>query len=200
MRGFGQRANRMFAGRQALAWPLLAGHFWPGSRLAAQPHPPDLVDRQRADRRRHGRSRAPRRSRRQRRTHRQRSAIRPRRQRRARSTRSGRVLAPGFIDMHSHSDMPLVTDGNAAEQDPAGRDDGSDRRVRFDCAAEGGPRRREPGPISTATSRRSRRTASPSTCCRTSASAPFASSSSASAIVRPRRPRSRRCRRSSRTR
>ena len=25
----------------------------------------------------------------------------------------GRVLAPGFIDMHSHSDMPLVTDGNA---------------------------------------------------------------------------------------
>ncbi len=26
---------------------------------------------------------------------------------------NGRVLAPGFIDMHSHSDMPLVTDGNA---------------------------------------------------------------------------------------
>lgn len=25
----------------------------------------------------------------------------------------GRVLSPGFIDMHSHSDMPLVTDGNA---------------------------------------------------------------------------------------
>ncbi len=25
----------------------------------------------------------------------------------------GRVLAPGFIDMHSHSDIPLVTDGNA---------------------------------------------------------------------------------------
>lgn len=25
----------------------------------------------------------------------------------------GRVLAPGFIDVHSHSDMPLVTDGNA---------------------------------------------------------------------------------------
>ncbi len=25
----------------------------------------------------------------------------------------GRVLAPGFIDLHSHSDMPLVTDGNA---------------------------------------------------------------------------------------
>jgi N-acyl-D-amino-acid deacylase len=25
----------------------------------------------------------------------------------------GRVLAPGFIDMHSHSDVPLVTDGNA---------------------------------------------------------------------------------------
>jgi N-acyl-D-amino-acid deacylase len=25
----------------------------------------------------------------------------------------GRTLAPGFIDMHSHSDMPLVTDGNA---------------------------------------------------------------------------------------
>jgi N-acyl-D-aspartate/D-glutamate deacylase len=24
----------------------------------------------------------------------------------------GRVVAPGFIDMHSHSDMPLVTDGN----------------------------------------------------------------------------------------
>src|SRR4029434_1504812 len=24
-----------------------------------------------------------------------------------------RTLAPGFIDMHSHSDMPLVTDGNA---------------------------------------------------------------------------------------
>ena len=24
----------------------------------------------------------------------------------------GRVLAPGFIDMHSHSDIPLVTDGN----------------------------------------------------------------------------------------
>ncbi len=24
----------------------------------------------------------------------------------------GRTLAPGFIDMHSHSDMPLVTDGN----------------------------------------------------------------------------------------
>src|SRR5918993_1015176 len=24
----------------------------------------------------------------------------------------GRVLAPGFIDMHSHSDMPLVIDGN----------------------------------------------------------------------------------------
>lgn len=35
----------------------------------------------------------------------------------ARATRvidaRGRVLAPGFIDMHSHSDMPLVTDGNA---------------------------------------------------------------------------------------
>ena len=25
----------------------------------------------------------------------------------------GRVIAPGFIDLHSHSDMPLVTDGNA---------------------------------------------------------------------------------------
>jgi N-acyl-D-aspartate/D-glutamate deacylase len=25
----------------------------------------------------------------------------------------GRVVAPGFIDMHSHSDMPLVTDGSA---------------------------------------------------------------------------------------
>lgn len=25
----------------------------------------------------------------------------------------GRVVSPGFIDMHSHSDMPLVTDGNA---------------------------------------------------------------------------------------
>lgn len=25
----------------------------------------------------------------------------------------GRVLAPGFIDLHSHSDIPLVTDGNA---------------------------------------------------------------------------------------
>ncbi|MGE3277394.1 MAG: amidohydrolase family protein [Vicinamibacterales bacterium] len=25
----------------------------------------------------------------------------------------GRVLAPGFIDMHSHSDIPLVTDGDA---------------------------------------------------------------------------------------
>ena len=24
----------------------------------------------------------------------------------------GRTVAPGFIDMHSHSDMPLVTDGN----------------------------------------------------------------------------------------
>ena len=25
----------------------------------------------------------------------------------------GRVIAPGFIDLHSHSDMPLVTEGNA---------------------------------------------------------------------------------------
>ncbi|MEP7115973.1 MAG: D-aminoacylase [Acidobacteriota bacterium] len=25
----------------------------------------------------------------------------------------GRVVAPGFIDLHSHSDLPLVTDGNA---------------------------------------------------------------------------------------
>ncbi|HUU35839.1 MAG TPA: amidohydrolase family protein, partial [Vicinamibacterales bacterium] len=25
----------------------------------------------------------------------------------------GRVVTPGFIDLHSHSDMPLVTDGNA---------------------------------------------------------------------------------------
>ena len=39
--------------------------------------------------------------------------------------------------MHSHSDMPLVTDGNAAEQDPAGRDDRSHRRVRLDRAAKG---------------------------------------------------------------
>jgi N-acyl-D-amino-acid deacylase len=35
----------------------------------------------------------------------------------ARATRvidaRGRAVAPGFIDMHSHSDMPLVTDGNA---------------------------------------------------------------------------------------
>lgn len=35
----------------------------------------------------------------------------------ARATRTidakGRVLAPGFIDLHSHSDVPLVTDGNA---------------------------------------------------------------------------------------
>lgn len=35
----------------------------------------------------------------------------------ARATRvidaKGRALSPGFIDMHSHSDMPLVTDGNA---------------------------------------------------------------------------------------
>ena len=28
----------------------------------------------------------------------------------------GRTLAPGFIDMHSHSDMPLVTDGNASSK------------------------------------------------------------------------------------
>ena len=24
----------------------------------------------------------------------------------------GRTVAPGFIDLHSHSDMPLITDGN----------------------------------------------------------------------------------------
>src|SRR6478735_7049249 len=28
----------------------------------------------------------------------------------------GRTVSPGFIDMHSHSDMPLVTDGNAASK------------------------------------------------------------------------------------
>ena len=52
-------------------------------------------------------------------------------------------MAPGFIDMHSHSDMPLVTDGNAPEQDPPGRDHRSDRRVATRSRREGAvaPRR-----------------------------------------------------------
>ena len=67
---------------------------------------------QRADRRRHRRARPPWQC-----GHRAREG-RERRRRRSHATARtidarGRVLAPGFIDMHSHSDMPLVTDGNA---------------------------------------------------------------------------------------
>ena len=52
-----------------------------------------------------------------RRTHQRRARCRGRPAAAGRATRvvdaKGRVVAPGFIDMHSHSDMPLVTDGNA---------------------------------------------------------------------------------------
>jgi N-acyl-D-amino-acid deacylase len=52
----------------------------------------------------------------------------------------GRVLAPGFIDMHSHSDMPLVTDGNAQSKIRQG--------VTTEVIGESGsiaPRRASPG-------------------------------------------------------
>ena len=71
----------------------------------------------------------------------------------------GRVVAPGFIDTHSHSDMPLVTDGNAQSKIRQG--------VTTEVIGESGsiaPQARPPptsrGPTSPATSPCSRNRAS----------------------------------------
>ena len=68
---------------------------------------------QRQDRRRHRQSLVSRRRRRQRRQDRRRRQASPPARASARSTPSGLVVAPGFIDMHSHSDYLLLEDGNA---------------------------------------------------------------------------------------
>ena len=74
--------------------------------------------------------------------------------------------------LHRHA-QPLRHDADhrrqRPEQDPPGRDDGSDRRVGIGGAAQGGVGDARRGPTSTATSRRSKRAASRRTCCRTSA-------------------------------
>ena len=51
------------------------------------------------------------------------------------STPDGRVVCPGFVDPHSHSDFTLLTNPTAQSDDPAGRDDRGRRQLRLDVRA-----------------------------------------------------------------
>ena len=87
----------------------------------------------------------------------------------------GRTVAPGFIDMHSHSDMTLITDGNGQSKIRQG--------VTTEVIGESGsvaPRKAASATAALDRLRRllrgaSKRAASRRTCCRTSASARCAS-------------------------
>ena len=84
----------------------------------------------------------------------------------------GLVVAPGFIDMHSHSDYLLLEDGHAQSKIRQGVTTEVLGEGQLGRPVSGQTRRREsrsqrhansPGPRSAATSRRSKRPASPST-------------------------------------
>ena len=107
----------------------------------------------------------------------QRQDCRGRRSERNRSANHRRERPHRRARLHRHA-QPLRHDAHhrrqRPEQDPPGRDDGSDRRVGVGGAAQSGVGKRRHGPTSSATSPRSKRTASRRTCCRTSGSARFA--------------------------
>ena len=51
---------------------------------------------------------------------------------------SGLVVAPGFIDMHNHSDYTILAEPKVRKHDPAGRDDDGAGRVALGGSDEDG--------------------------------------------------------------
>ena len=43
---------------------------------------------------------------------------------------TGLIVAPGFVDPHSHSDWTIHANPGRGQHDPAGRDDGGRRQLR----------------------------------------------------------------------
>ena len=48
---------------------------------------------------------------------------------------TGLIVAPGFVDMHTHSDFTLIADGARGKPGPSGRDHRGDRPMRHQLRA-----------------------------------------------------------------